>query len=590
MTTSRFSPITILKSAERFAAHCIAVTLAALAAAPLAEAEVVLNGVESPASDNVLAYLDLDEEPCDASEQRIRQKYRGATEDVAAALQALGYYEARIAAELAFTPECWRATFTIALGEPVLVRTLDVAVVGEGAADPEFAAAVAEAGLAAGAPLHHGNYEALKRRLSTIALERGYSEGRLTENRIDVYPEDRAADVVLHFDCGPRYRFGPVSFAQDVLSDALIQSYVPFRRGDPYDNRVLTDLYVALTDSGFFQTIDVRPLQPDSATREIPISIVLTPAPRRLLTYGVGFSTDTGPRLNLSRTNRRSNDRGHQFGVNAQLSSVVSEVTGNYRLPFGDPSKEWIAFDAGVKREDTESAESESLELGARRLVRTRKDWTRTQMLSLLVEDYEIADQVGRSRLLMPGIDWTRTEADNRLQPRIGSRRHLLVRGASDALGSDTSFVQVVADGKWIWPLRNEGRLLLRSQVGTTWKTELAELPASVRFFAGGDNSVRGYDFDEIGPVDANGEVIGGSSLITASIEYEHPLRARWSLAFFVDSGNAFEDSHVDPRTGAGIGGRWQSPLGPIRIDLAHPVDDPDNDDWRVHVYLGPDL
>jgi translocation and assembly module TamA len=164
------------------------------------------------------------------------------------------------------------------------------------------------------------------------------------------------------------------------------------------------------------------------------------------------------------------------------------------------------------------------------------------------------------------------------------------VRGASDALGSDTSFVQVVADGKWIWSLRNDGRLLLRSQVGTTWKTDLAELPASVRFFAGGDNSVRGYDFDEIGPVDANGEVIGGSSLITASIEYEHPLRARWSLAFFVDSGNAFEDSHVDPRTGAGIGGRWQSPLGPIRIDLAHPVDDPDNDDWRVHVYLGPDL
>ena len=130
--------------------------------------------------------------------------------------------------------------------------------------------------------------------------------------------------------------------------------------------------------------------------------------------------------------------------------------------------------------------------------------------------------------------------------------------------------------------------MLVRGQVGLTAEREFAELPASVRFFAGGDNSVRGYDFEALGPADAVGNVIGGSSLATGSFEFEQPLHGRWSLAFFVDSGNAFEGSRIDAQTGAGIGGRWQSPLGPIRIDLAKALDG--EREWRVHVSLGPDL
>jgi translocation and assembly module TamA len=109
-----------------------------------------------------------------------------------------------------------------------------------------------------------------------------------------------------------------------------------------------------------------------------------------------------------------------------------------------------------------------------------------------------------------------------------------------------------------------------------------------VRFFAGGDNSVRGYKFESLGPEDETGKVIGGSGLLTASFEYEHPLINRWSIAVFVDSGNAFTGSRFEPKTGAGVGARWQSPLGPVRIDLAFPLDD--DEDARLHVSLGPDL
>jgi translocation and assembly module TamA len=189
----------------------------------------------------------------------------------------------------------------------------------------------------------------------------------------------------------------------------------------------------------------------------------------------------------------------------------------------------------------------------------------------------------------MPGIEWTRLRADNQIRPRNGSKLDLSARFAADALASDTSFVQLTLHGKWIWSFEHGGRVLIRGDLGTTSERELAELPPSVRFFAGGDNSVRGYAFEELGPVDADGKVIGGSSLATGSFEFEQPLRARWSLAFFTDSGNAFERSEMDAKTSVGMGGRWQSPLGPIRIDLAQPLEH-EHDSMRIHITLGPDL
>lgn len=562
---------------------------AALAAAGAAAADVDIVGAEQPLAANVRAYLALDDEPCDAPRWRIEQRYRDAEPRIREALQAFGYYEPEIAAELDFAEDCWHARFDIELGEPVRIRALELAVRGEAEHDPAFAAALDEPGLAVGAVLDHGAYERLKRRLTDLARERGYPSAELTANRIDIYPLEHAADVSLVLASGPRYAFGRTELVQDVLAPELAASYVTFKEGEPYDARRLLDVYAALADSGYFRMIDVRPQPPDEATRTIPIAVTLTGAARTQQSYGVGFSTDTGPRLRFGRNNRRFNEQGHQFGVNAQLSPVVSELTANYRMPLRSRT-EWLNFDAGVEREDTDTSESKRLELGARRVNERRGEWTRTELLSLRVEDFAVADQQSRARLLLPGVDWTRIRADNEIRPAQGSRVSIELRAASDALLSDTSFVQAIARGKWIRSTARGQRFLVRGHVGATAEREFQELPASVRFFAGGDNSVRGYAFEALGPVDAAGSVVGGSSLATGSFEFEQPLRARWSLAFFVDAGNAFAGSRIDAKTAVGIGGRWQSPLGPIRLDVARPVDDPLADRWRVHVSLGPDL
>lgn len=572
-------------------ARLAAAALCAVAAfvAPRAHATVEVTGVDGAVAANVLAYINLDEEPCSAPRWRIEQQYRGAPARIGEALQAYGYYEPKIDPSLEFADECWRVVFAIEPGTPVRIRGFDVQLVGDAQRDPEFAAALAESQLQSGAVLQHGAYELLKRRWSDLARDRGYAEAAFVVNRIDVFPAQHAADIALTFDSAVRYTFGRTEFVQDIVTDQLVRSYQGFREGEPYDGRRVTELYVSLADSGYFRNIDVRTLDPDREAHTIPVEIVLSGAARRQISYGVGFSTDTGPRFRFGRNNRRFNERGHQFGVNAQLSPVISEFQANYRLPIDGSRVEWFNFDAGIERENTDTSESERLELGVRRILERPGNWTRTQMLALRVEDFAVADQDERSRLLMPGIDWTRIRADNAIRPTQGSRLSLELRGATDAIYSDTSFVQAIAQGKWIWSLPNGGRFLVRGQVGATAKSAFDELPASVRFFAGGDNSVRGYDYEALGPVDENGKVIGGSALATGSFEFEQPLRERWSLAFFVDTGNAFDRTNIDAKTGAGLGGRWQSPLGPIRVDLAHPFDDP-NDNWRLHISLGPDL
>jgi len=576
--------ITDVRLAWRAAAATAALVLARTAAA-----EVELLGVDGPLAENVLAHLELDEEACDAPRLRVEQLHGRAPARIRDALQAFGYYEPTIDPVLSFADDCWHARFTIDRGEPVRIRSLAMSLTGEAEHDAPFTDALAQAGLAVGDPLDHGAYDRLKRRLTDLARERGYAEAQFTANRIDVYPDEHAADIALMFESGPRFAFGPTEIMQDVLTEELIASYFTFEEGQPYDASQLVDVYASLADSGFFRTIDVHPLPPDPATRTIPIGVTLTGAPRLTRSYGIGYSTDTRLRLRYGRTNRRFNEHGHQFGINAQLSPVISEVRANYRLPINSSRSEWLNFDVGLESEDTESAQSNIFEIGARRVRDRTSEWTRTQMLALRIEDFEVADQKSRARLFMPGVSWTRIRADNAIRPNVGSRLTFEVRGALDAVLSDTTFAQAIAQGKWIWSTSRGQRFIVRGQAGATAEREFQELPASVRFFAGGDNSVRGYAFEELGPVDAEGKVIGGSSLATGSFEFEQPLHARWSLAFFTDSGNAFERSEMDAKTSVGMGGRWQSPLGPIRIDLALPLEQ-DHDSWRVHITLGPDL
>ncbi len=193
------------------------------------------------------------------------------------------------------------------------------------------------------------------------------------------------------------------------------------------------------------------------------------------------------------------------------------------------------------------------------------------------------------SRLVLPAVLYDFKRADRDIFPTRGRRLSLELRGTAQFLGSDTEFVQTVVTARIVHSFNADSRLLARVTGGFTAKSDIGELPPSVRFFAGGDDSVRGFGYEDLGPTDADGNVIGGSRLLVASAEYERHLRGNLYWAAFVDAGNAFEQFDVDPAIGAGLGLKWISPIGPLRFYLAHPLNKSDRT-VRLHIRLGPDL
>ncbi|MEZ5530096.1 MAG: autotransporter assembly complex family protein [Porticoccaceae bacterium] len=549
--------------------------------------KVTIDNAPEAVVENIRQHLSLDEQRCTVGERRRQALLESADNKIRTALQALGYYQTSWQKELTSEEKCWGLKLHITLGPPVILEQVRVELLGEAAEDSSFKELVARLAPASGEQLHHGKYEELKTALQQLARQRGYAEAHFTQQQLLVHSGENRADILLGFDSGPRYRFGPVNFEQDLLEQSFLQRFVPFSTGEPFNAIQLGKFQQALINSRYFDQVNVTPAPPNAATRAIPVQVVLTPGPRYSTSVGVGAATDTGPRGTLGFRNNRANQEGHRYGADAQLSRVASFVNLNYQIPLDQPASELLTFKGGWEEEDTESAESETWFTGLFHTTTQANDWLRSLELVYQVESFQVADDDHNTRLLIPGIGWQRTQVDNPIFPNRGWRMKFSVRGAAESALSDISFLQVRAAGKGILPLSG-GRLLGRVEAGASTVNRFEDMPASLRFFAGGDNSVRGYDYEELGPLNDVGEVVGGRHLLTTSVEYDYPVYKDYSLALFYDAGNAFDNSHFTLKKSFGFGVRWQSPLGPIRVDLAFPEES--DESFRLHLSMGPDL
>lgn len=557
-------------------------------------AKVQLNGVRGELRDNVMAHLSLDNAPCEAPSWRLRRLMRKADAEVREALEAFGYYNSVIGIERAAAEGgCWLVVIDIDAGAAVQLRSVDVSIEGDAVFDPAFQRLQRRPPLRSGAQLDHALYERYKKAFGDLARQRGYFGSSFIESRIDIHAGQDLADVTLHWDSGPRYRFGPVTFDQEVVRSDLVERFVDFEPGDPYDGSRVAGLYDALLGTGYFASVELRSEPTPPPDNEVPVAVAMTPAKRHVYTLGGGYSTDKGPKLRAGYTDRRVNDAGHQLEAQTEISEVDSTLGVSYRLPRRDPRVEWLHLDAGYRHENTKAKRADTYKLGIKEFRRRPAGWIETRFIDLSIEDFTIAGDHQRELLLIPGLSWTHTFPGSLsvTRPDSGHRLSLTVSGTSEWLGSDSEFLQAEVYAKFITPLWRGGRLLLRGEAGGTVKDQLRSLPASVRYFAGGDNSVRGYDYQSLGPTDSRGKVVGGSYKLIGSMEVDQRVRGNWSLAAFVDVGNAFDKpSAVTMKTGVGAGIRWYSPLGPIRLDVGVPLDSDAPDSWRLHITLGPDL
>ncbi|HEY0720934.1 MAG TPA: autotransporter assembly complex family protein, partial [Gammaproteobacteria bacterium] len=507
----------------------------AMAQAPRVTVEI--EGVPEALAENVRAQLAIEREHDHPllDDYRIQRLHGLAPEEIREALQPFGFYAPKIEASLTQTGEGqWLARYVIDPGEPVQISRVEVSVVGAGAQEPYFEQWRTHYPLLVGAVLNHQVYEEAKRDLSRIARDKGYLNGTLVRHEIRVDVGQRSAVVEMVFDTGPRYRYGAVRTTPTLLDDELVQRYVIIHSGDYYDADRLLEMQRHLANSDYFQRADVVPVIEEASDGTVPIDIRLEMRKRTRYSLGAGYATDTGPRATLGMERRYVNTEGHRFSADLTVSPVRNTLTARYRIPLEKPATDSFDITSRWEEEELDTSYSNKSSTGVAQ-SRQLAYWQQTLGLSYEMERFEIADTQGHTRLLIPSVRWQRLQADNRIAPDKGWRVALGVKGATEAVVSDISFLQADLRGKLILPLGG-GRFITRADLGASKVAQFQELPVSQRFFAGGDFSVRGYAYNSLGPTDANGKVVGGKHLLVGSVEYDHYVGKRFGVAAFLDA------------------------------------------------------
>ncbi|AZD55753.1 Outer membrane component of TAM transport system [Pseudomonas chlororaphis subsp. aureofaciens] len=526
----------------------------------------------------------------DRDEEALLRFSRGAEEQARKAAQALGYYQPQISSEVK-GGEKPRLVLNIDPGEPVHLRNVTIRVDGPAASLKGFRVPKSDQ-LKSGAVLNHGHYEDAKRLIQNQASRYGFFSGRFTRQKLAVDPQAGVADIELVYESGPRYALGKVSFAGDTPFDEdLLQRMVPFKAGTPYDSELIAELNQALQSSGYFEGVRVDAAPTAAAAEVIPVAVQLETRKPRTMGLGLGFSTDVGPRAKANWTRHWVNAQGHSYGWEAEISAPRQNVGLFYDIPLDPPLTDKLRFAGGYQNEEISNTDtlSKLLTLGPEWHSKLPSGWQRVISLKWQREEYRLGDDSGLSTLLMPGISYSYLRSDNRIDPHNGYRLQFDSKVAKEGLGSDTNLLYGTVLLKGLTTVWDNHRFLGRVQFGGSATNGYKKVPPSLRFFAGGDQSVRGYDYQSLSPENSDGDRIGGRYMVAGSVEYQYSIAEKWRLATFVDQGNSFDKLELpNLKTGVGVGVRWISPVGPIRLDLARALDD--DGGIRLHFSMGPEL
>ena len=551
---------------------------------------ITVSGASGEVEENMLALKPSFVPACTATREEVEKFQAAAAPDVASALRALGYYSATVSSDLRRIENCWELALRVTEGKPVLIRNQAISVNGTGSEEPGFRKRVATLPYSAGERFRHDKYDAFKNDLESHARSLGFLDAFFSSHEILVDPVKGVADIRLVLETGSRYRFGKVTVEQSILSPGYMKKYVQVREGDFFSTDALIEQQQLLQSSGYFGNVRVIAKYKLAKDLQVPVEITAESAKRSLYRGRIGYGTDTGFRMGADYELRWLDSKGSRLTTTLNYSET--EILGNisYIVPTEKRLDEYMRYYFNVSREYGDDIDSQSFELGAEYHRLHSSGWDQIASLRYLNDKTQATGEPElETQFLIAGIRVQKSVADNPVFTRKGWFLRAGLEGAYEGFISSSDFLQATIYAKVIQPAGEKGRLIARSEIGSTLIDDVTLLPKSLRFFAGGDNSVRGYGYEELGPKNDAGAVIGGRHLFTASLEYEYLFKDPWGAALFVDTGNAFNDwDKMDLQTGVGFGARWRSPIGPVRVDVAWPTDD--FSDPHLHLSIGPDF
>ncbi len=569
-----------------------------------------------------------------------RRLVEDAQESVANAMRPYGYFHTLATTEI--IPDesgKWILSIAVEAGPPVLVDELQLELTGPGSSLESLQSWYSAFPLRQGMRLDQHAWDQAKLRVTELLEEEGYLLAQFSRHVIRVDPVANTANLELVVDTGPQVVMGSVSFNQEFLDTGVLESIRHFSRGDPYNVLLLEKFQLDLWQSGYFEEIElVERRQLDATPPRVNLEVNFKARKKNTYQGTLGYGTDTLARVQLLWGRHLLSPRGDNLDVGFGWQQQGSEFSlqSNYRLPRMTESQQfWIAT-LGLSSEQQEveisasgdlenrfniadgTVNNYSLRLGKIRVRNMRAGFE--QMLETVFVQYlheandftptGIITQSASAPIerilernvnsLTVGMDWNWPGIHGSGFSTTGHHQRAWAFTSNTAWGSEADFSQVYLSSRWNLTSGDHWKFLLRAEAGYSdarideisvpvediiLTVETTELPNLYRFKAGGSRSVRGYGFETL---DTNG--VGSNSILSASAEVEYNFREDWSVAAFIDIGNAFNDwGKTDLKRGTGLGIRWYSVIGSLRLDVAQAWD-LEGDPWRIHLTIGTPL
>ncbi len=620
--------------------------LLALCSLARAEIEFQVTGVDDALRENILNHNDtvrLGRSDL-LSDRELGGILKAAEDRARDALRPYGYYQPAINGRF-FRRDDDQPVIELNVepGPAVIVRELEITIEGPGEKMRELRSWRTAWPLKSGTRLNQIVWEREKQAALDIAASNGYLEASFSSHEIALDLDNNAAALKLNLQTGRRFVIGDIDFGEHVLKPGIIE-YVPrFQPGDPYSARLMDDFRLDLWRTGYFTDVDVsESRRTDVSPPVVDLRVELATATRNSFQGALGYGTDTGVRLQTSWSKHPFSNRGDRVDIGIGWQELNDEfaVRGTYKLPILQRTREYWIADATIRFENQDlelkrdnedenflkiangNVDERHVKLGWLKVFNLKSGEKQTfltpfvQYLNserdydLLAPDTTIPGTLseaefgallhGTDNALSAGVDIDIVAIVGKSFETRGRRDRAWIFGASRSAGSETDFVQAYLSTRRSILRGERWKFIVRAEVGYTeadvdafsvdvdgvpLQLSVTELPNFYRFKAGGSASVRGYAFEEL-----SNNNIGSNNIVTASAEVEYRLTNKWSVAAFADIGNAFNDwSEPELKLGTGIGVRWYSIAGPIRLDIAQARDFVGKP-WRVHVTIGTPL
>lgn len=553
--------------------------------------DVQVKGINSPLKENVLASLNLflQKDNVRLRETTVLLLHDKAEEDIKSALAPFGYYNPTVKSNLSEDENGFHAEYIIEKGPPVIVEKVDKKLVGDGRENEVLQKALNAWKVRVGNVLDQGLYEKEKKKLVNEIINEGFLDVVFVQKILLVDVKKNTARISLILDTKKQYVFGYTTCTQEILEQDLLNRYLPYSKGDPYRPAKLFELQSILYRTDFFSQVIVTGEMDHVEDYSVPVKIdLVSPKKRNKYSVGGGYATDTGVRGKLDWSNRIFNNRGHTISASFLLAEYENSLSLLYKIPRKDPRYDTLIHSVGYQDSTWDDTKTRLI-TGAVSQEHSGPQFKFSTGLEIRDEVYDIGDTSGESTLLLPSLNAGLIFADDILNTTQGLASSVNLSGAYKGFISDASFLQATVSAKAVYKPFKQWKLIGRISVGGTLVDSIDSLPPSLRYYTGGDSTIRGYSYKSIGTEDSSGTVIGGRYLIVQSIELERILTQYWSLAAFWDGGTATDDLSLDYYQGVGGGIRFRLPFGQIRFDVASAITE-DGTPFRVHLTVGGDL